>query len=344
MVPATIRVMTSDLVSRSVGLALGFAADRVFADPARWHPVAGFGAVAQVVERVLNRRDVAPLRSRFRGIVFAAGLVGAAASIGCAPGLLSDRALRRHPAGRAAAEVASTAVATWVCLGGTSLLGVAGTIGDLLAEGDVDGAREWLPWLCGREPRLLDAQELARATVESVAENTADAHVSPMMWGAVAGAPGILAYRAANTLDAMVGHRSERYANFGWAAARLDDALNWLPARLAGVVTIAAAPSVGGRPRDAAGAWRRDARRHPSPNAGVVESTAAGALGIKLGGRTPYPYGVEIRGLLNAGAEPARAVDIPRALALERRVQGGTVVIVVLALLGVGMARRGAHH
>lgn len=332
--------MTSDLLSRAAGLALGFAADRVFADPASWHPVAGFGAVAQRAEGALNRLGAAPARARAAGIVFSAGMVGGAASIGVAAGGLADRGLRRHPAARAAADIALTAAATWVSLGGTSLLRVAGTIGGALAEGDDDGAREWLPWLCGRAPYLLDAQELARATVESVAENTADAHVAPVVWGAVAGAPGILAYRAANTLDAMVGHRSERYENFGWAAARLDDVLNWIPARLAGLATIAAAPSVGGKMRDAARAWVRDASGHPSPNAGVVESTAAGALGVELGGRTPYTYGIEFRGLLNAGAAPVREADIPRALALERRVQCGTVVAAVAGLMVAGAARR----
>ena len=332
--------MTSDLLSRAAGLSLGFAADRMFADPERWHPVAGFGAVAQGGERALNRRGAAPTSSRAAGIVFVAGMVGGAASLAVASGRLADRALRRHPAARIAADIVVTAAATWVSLGGTSLLRVAGTIGDALATGDDDTAREWLPWLCGREPYLLDAQELARATVESVAENTADAHVAPVMWGAVAGAPGILAYRAANTLDAMVGHRSERYENFGWAAARLDDVLNWVPARLAGLATIAMAPSVGGRIFEAAGAWARDARGHPSPNAGVVESTAAGALGVELGGRTPYAYGVEFRGLLNAGAAPVRAADIPRVVALERRVQGGTVVVACVCLMVAGVARR----
>ena len=332
--------MTSDLHSRAAGLALGFAADRAFADPAHWHPVAGFGAVAQGVERALNRPGAAPARARAAGVVYVAGMVGGAASLGVVSGWLADCGLRRHPAGRFAVDVVFTAAATWVSLGGTSLLRVAGTIGDAMAAGDVDGAREWLPWLCGREPYQLDPQELARATVESVAENTADAHVAPVVWGAVAGAPGILAYRAANTLDAMVGHRSERFENFGWAAARLDDALNWIPARLAGLATVAAAPSVGGRMRDAVGAWKRDAHGHPSPNAGVVESTAAGALGVELGGRTPYAYGVEFRGRLNAGAALVQAADISRALALERRVQDGTVVAAVLGLLVAGVAGR----
>ena len=123
-----------------------------------------------------------------------------------------------------------------------------------------------------------------RATVESVAENTSDAVVAPLLWGAVAGVPGLLGYRAVNTLDAMVGHLSARYARFGWASARADDVANAVPARVAALLAAAAAPVVGGEPRGALSAWRRDAHRHPSPNAGPVEAAFAGALGRRLGG------------------------------------------------------------
>src|SRR5438067_2069390 len=147
----------------------------------------------------------------------------------------------------------------------TGALGrAAGDLQEHLRAGDVPAARRALPALAGRDPSQLDERGLARATVESVAENTADAAVAPLFWGAVAGLPGLLGYRAVNTLDAMVGYRSARYRRFGWAAARTDDLLNLVPARLTAALTAAAAPLVGGSPAAAVRAWRRDAGGHPS--------------------------------------------------------------------------------
>jgi adenosylcobinamide-phosphate synthase len=188
-----------------------------------------------------------------------------------------------------------------------------------LGRGDLNAARARLPSLCGRDPATLDAGGLARAGVESLAENTSDAVVAPLLWGGVAGVPGLLGYRAVNTLDAMVGYRSPRYRRFGWAAARLDDAVNLVPARVAALLVAAAAPVVGGSPRAARAAWRRDARAHPSPNAGPVEAAAAGALGVRLGGRTVYAHGVERRPVLGDGCAPA-VVDLRRAVRLSRAV------------------------
>ena len=180
--------------------------------------------------------------------------------------------------------------------------------------------------LVGRDTSVLDETEVSRATVESVAENTSDAVVAPLVWGAVLGVPGLLGYRAANTLDAMVGHRGERYGRFGWASARLDDLLNLPGARLSGLLAAALAPTVGGRPSAALHAWRRDARRHPSPNAGVVEAAFAGALGVRLGGRNHYAHGTEDRVVLGDGPPPTRA-DIGRAVRLADAVGTGAVVV-----------------
>jgi adenosylcobinamide-phosphate synthase len=186
----------------------------------------------------------------------------------------------------------------------------------LLEAEDLEGARARLSHLCGRDPSQLDVAGLARATVESVAENTSDAVVGPLMWGAVAGVPGLLAYRAVNTLDAMVGHRSPRYARFGWAAARLDDFANLAPARLTASLAVLLAPLVGGRPSAAVRAWRRDGHKHPSPNAGPVEAAFAGALGRTLGGRLAYSGRVEQRPLLGDGPAPT-VDDIVRAARLS---------------------------
>ncbi len=234
------------------------------------------------------------------------------------------------------------AAATWTVVGATSLRREAAAIGDLLEAGDVEGARERLPRLCGRDPRGLDEREIARAVVESVAENTSDAVVAPLFWGAVAGVPGLLAYRAANTLDAMVGHHTERYERFGWASARLDDALNLVPARLTGALTALAAPKVGGTRRET---WRtlvHDGGRHPSPNAGRCEAAAAGALGLRLGGTNVYASGIEHRPYLGMGRAP-RGFDIARANRLSAAVSTSAAIgfsVGALAIRAVSSARR----
>ena len=214
---------------------------------------------------------------------------------------------------------ALTAAATWTVLGGTSLRREASAIGESLAAGDLAAARERLPHLCGRDPRGLDADQIARAVVESVAENTSDAVVAPLFWGAVAGIPGLLAYRASNTLDAMVGYRNAKYRDFGWASARLDDVLNWLPARFTGAVTVAAAPVVGGSPVRALKVLHNDGASHPSPNAGRCEASAAGALGLRLGGTNTYGDIVEHRPVMGTGRAP-RVADIRRAAVLSATV------------------------
>ncbi len=302
----------------ALGLALGAAADLLLADPARRHPVAGFGTLAAALERRAWRD------SRAAGAGYAAVLAGAAAGLGAA----ADRATRAHPAARTAV----VAVATWTVLGGTSLGRAAGAMAGALEAGDLPAARALLPTLAGRDPSALDAGELARATVESVAENTSDAAVAPLVWGAVAGLPGLLGYRAVNTLDAMVGYRSPRYARFGWAAARADDVANWLPARLTAALTVTVAALAGGSPGGALRVWRRDGGAHPSPNAGRCEAAAAGALGVRLGGRNVYGSRVEDRPVLGDGRAPASS-DVARAVRLSRAVWLAAAAVAVAGRL-----------
>jgi adenosylcobinamide-phosphate synthase len=308
----------------ATGLALGAAADLVLGDPRRGHPVAGFGRSAAALERRAWRD------SRAAGAGHALVLLGAAAGTG----VVLDRASRRSPVAR----VLVTAATTWTVLGGTSLGRAANRMHQALTERDLAAARAALPALAGRDPRGLDEQELARATVESVAENTADAAVAPLFWGVVAGVPGLLGYRAVNTLDAMVGHRSARYERFGWAAARLDDVANWLPARITAALTVACAPLAGGAPAGALRTWRRDGAAHPSPNAGRCEAAMAGALGVRLGGRNVYGTRVEDRPTLGNGPRPG-AADIDRAVRLSR-----AVWLTAAALAAAGRLARGSHR
>lgn len=352
----------SGLRARAAGVGLGLLLDRVVGDPRRLHPVAGFGQVALALEgRLLDERASAT-GQRIAGALFTGVLVGgtttailgvshliAGNSVGVSSGAT--------PA-RTAGTIAWNAAVVWSCLGGSSLLQVARRQEELLAAGDIDGSRELLPWLCGRDPAALDRDDLARAVVESVAENTSDAAVCTLFWAAVAGPAGAAAHRASNTLDAMVGHRSPRYQYFGTASARLDDILGYVPSRLAGLLGVVLAPTIGGSAADgsadcesvagsAAGAmraWRRDAPGHPSPNAGVVESVCAGALGVRLGGLTPYPYGVEERAILGDG-RPVRVEDIGRAVRLQDRIQLATAGLMIAALLRAyrGAGLRPAH-
>lgn len=304
----------TSLPTRALGLALGFAADRVLGDPARWHPVAGFGRTAAALEA----HSWAPRRGR--GAAYAGVLVGGTVLLGAV--------VERGSRPGSAAHVVVTAAATWAVLGGTSLDREGRAVADLLDRDRLPDARRRLTHLVGRDTRELSADDVARAVVESVAENTSDAVVAPLVLGAVAGVPGLLGYRAANTLDAMVGHRNPRYAEFGWASARLDDVLNLPGARVTALLAAVLGPS----PRGALRAWRRDAAGHPSPNAGPVEASFAGALGLRLGGTNRYGDRTEHRPVMGSGRPPAVG-DVDPALALARRVDLAAAALAVLVAL-----------
>jgi adenosylcobinamide-phosphate synthase len=309
---------------RAVGLLLGVAADAAIGDPKRGHPVAAFGRAAQAAENVLHHDR------RAAGVAYTGLLVGGTV----VAGVFAERFTRRSPALHAAA----TAVVTWAVLGGSSLADEGAAMARTLDAGDVDAARDRLRNLCGRAADTLDGQGLARASVESVAENTSDAVVAPLVWGAVAGLPGLIGYRAINTLDAMVGHRSPHYRKFGWASARLDDLANLVPSRLAAVLTSACAPVVGGSASGAWRTWRRDASAHPSPNAGQIEAAFAGALQIRLGGRTVYGHAVEQRPMLGEG-RTADAGDVTRSVELSRVIGSASGVVAALTALLVGLRK-----
>jgi adenosylcobinamide-phosphate synthase len=299
--------------ARIVGVLGGYLADLALSDPKRGHPVAVFGRAAAGLERVTYRD------ARVSGALHVGLAVGAVGLLGT---VIQRAAARR---GRLW-SVAATAAATWASLGGTSLARTGLQMAALLDRDDVEAARRLLPSLCGRDPARLDGSGLTRAALESVAENTSDAQVAPLLWAAVGGTPAVLGYRAVNTLDSMIGHRSPRYARFGWAAARLDDLANYVGARVTAMLVAACAPLVGGSPSGALRTWRRDAGRHPSPNAGVVEAAFAGALGVRLGGPTQYLHELQIRPTLGDGPAPSVA-DLRRAVALSRAVQAAAALL-----------------
>lgn len=300
------------MVNRALASAIGLAVDRAFGEPPdAVHPVAGFGALMEQVERRVYRDD------RAAGAAYAAiGLL-----VGTAAG-----AVVRKPT----AAVAITAA-------GRQLRRVAGEVGAALAAGDLDAARERMPALVGRDPAGLDASGLAAATIESVAENTVDAVVAPVIYAVVAGAPGAFAYRAVNTMDAMVGHRSERYERFGWAAARLDDVANYVPARITALLVAAMRPA---RARAVLHAVATQAHAHPSPNAGVAEAAFAAALGVELGGPLRYGDREEVRPLLGTGPRPQPS-DVRRAIALASHVE--LALSAGLTVASIARRKRGAR-
>jgi adenosylcobinamide-phosphate synthase len=292
------------LAWRAAATSVGLLADRSFGEPpVEPHPVALFGSAMHAVERHLHRD------TRAAGVAHAT--IGAA--LGAGAGLM----------------LRSTALATYVAVAMRGLADAAHDVAEPLMLGDLDHARRQLPALVGRDPSQLDAAEIARAVVESVAENTTDAVVAPAWWALVGGAPGALCYRAINTMDAMVGHHSPRYENYGWASARLDDIANYVPARLTAALVIVARPS---RTKEIVRAVRADAPAHPSPNAGVAEAAFAAALGLRLGGTNVYGERVEARAPLGSG-RPAEPGDIAAAIRLAEDV--AAVLAMGLALLAI---------
>lgn len=302
-------------MNRAAAVAAGLVADRFLGEPpTAWHPVAWFGTAMGRLERRIHADR------RRNGVAYTT----AGVALGAGAGL----ALRRiaGPAG-------ATEVATGLAVAGRMLDEEANRIGDRLLAGDLDGARRALRSLVGRSPDTLDEAAVSRAVIESVAENSVDAVTAAAFWALVGGAPAVLAYRAINTMDAMVGHHNARYERFGWAAARLDDLANWLPARLSAAWVLA--PLLVRGPDRAAlvRTVRRQAAAHPSPNGGLIEAAYAHRLGVTLGGTNRYGEREEHRGLLGDGPA-ATPADIERAVALRRRTAGQlTFALIALTLL-----------
>ncbi|HYD31170.1 MAG TPA: adenosylcobinamide-phosphate synthase CbiB [Azospirillaceae bacterium] len=300
-------------------LLLALAIDAVAGEPA-WlyarlpHPVVLMGWLIGWCDRTLNRANAPALQRRLLGVAAMALLLGVA--VGGA--WLVSAALALVPGGWIVeAVLASTLIAQ------KSLYDhVARVAAALKAEG-LAGGRKAVAMIVGRNPESLDEAGVARAAIESCAENFSDGVVAPVFWFAVAGLPGLVGYKLVNTADSMVGHRTPRHLAFGWAAARLDDLINLLPARLAGFLIVVAARVTGRRGAAAGRAMLRDARKHRSPNAGWPEAAMAGALGLALAG--PRRYGTEVveDTWMGDGRAEATAADIDAALVLMRVACGG---------------------
>ena len=302
----------------AVAAAAGGLVDQLVGEPPlRWHPVARFGSSMQRIEPGLYDDR------RLNGI----GFIAVGAGIGICVGFALRRCL---------GPTIATVIATGVSSAGKMLDDEANTMAALLGAGDLAQAKVRVRSLVGRTTDDLDENEISRAVIESVAENCVDAVTASLFWAAVGGAPAVLAHRAINTLDAMVGHHDDRYEHFGWASARLDDLVNYLPARL---TTVAVALV---RPTQARVIWtavRRDAPHHPSPNGGVVEAAFAAALGVRLGGVNRYDGNVEDRGTLGDGPAPT-VTTIAAAVRLRRHTTSMTAALLLAASATAQSLRR----
>jgi adenosylcobinamide-phosphate synthase len=270
------------------------------------HPVTWMGVLISVLDRSLNREESSRATRRATGVLAAISVIALVAGMSWACTLIL-------PGGWIGLVLA--AVLAWPLVAARSMHEHVVAVARPLISGDLPAARRAVSMIVGRDPSQLDAAGIARAATESLAENTSDGIVAPLFWGVIFGLPGIAAYKAINTLDSMIGHRTPRHETFGWAAARIDDVANLIPARLTGI--LFAVVSV--RPLIALATMWRDARRHRSPNAGWPEAAMAGALGIRLSGPRIYAGQPAQEPWINATAPDPAPADLNHALALYRR-------------------------
>ncbi len=303
------------MLTKSFILLLAVLADKVLGEPARYHPLIGFGRLANRVERSLNK-PTTRTSARLSGIL-AVGIV-------VLPVVLLTAELTQTPL--LVVNMVVTIIVLFFCVGGHSLQAHTNAILAALRNEDLPGARVQLSKIVSRDTQHLNQEEIAQATLESTLENGNDAVFGALFWFLVAGAPGAIAYRLINTLDAMWGYRTARFIYFGWFAARCDDALNWVPARL-----TALSYAFLGNFKQALRCWRKQGRRHASFNAGVVMAAGAGALNVRLGGRARYQGKWHER--------PAFGVGLPPTL---RDIERGLTMIKNTTYLWIGVALAGA--
>ena len=304
--------------------------DRLAGEPACYHPLVGFGRIALGVERWLHPRTGVAPSSRAPGVLRMRGIV--ACFLLLATPMLILWSLMRLATGSPWITAGVEVLVLYLAIGARSLREHARVVAEKLAAGAMEEARMTTSGLVSRDTGGMEETGLCRAVVESVLENGNDAIFAPLFWYLVAGAPGVLLYRLANTLDAMWGYKSERYLHFGWAAARLDDLLNWVPARM-----TALAYALAGDCKSALDCWRNQARGWESPNAGPVMASGAGALQVSLGGPATYHGAIRNRPMLGCGAAPVPS-DIDRALALvDRATLLWWSLFVIISLSGGGV-------
>ena len=287
------------------------------------HPVTWAGRLIALLDRRWNDPDAPCARRRSRGVAATLITVGLALGLGWL--------VQAWVPGNGAGTLI-LGVLAWPLIALRSMHDHVQAVARPLARSDLPAARHAVAMIVGRDPARLDSAGVARAATESLAENTSDGILAPLFWGVVAGLPGIAAYKAINTLDSMIGHLTPRHGAFGWAAARLDDVVNWVPARLTGLIFAL----VSGAASRALRCMARDARNHRSPNAGWPEAAMAGALGVRLSGPRIYGDTVSAEPWVNEGAPDPTPQDLTRALALYRRAMIAVAVGVLALMAGTG--------
>jgi adenosylcobinamide-phosphate synthase len=307
------------LISAGLLTLAGVLLDRGWGEVRRWHPLVGFGKLAAGMERALNEPDGAAWRQILAG--------GIGLSLLVAPPVMLSCLVPTEGFG-----LAGQALILYFALGARSLEEHASAVHAALLSGNLEEARRRVGWIVSRETAEMDEAEVSRATIESVLENGNDAIFATLFWFLLLGAPGAVLYRLSNTLDAMWGYRNPRFLYFGRVAARWDDLLNWVPARL----TALSYALVGNR-AIAFACWRKQAAAWESPNAGPVMSAGAGALNVQLGGAAVYHGMLEQRPALGAGNPPV-AEDICRAISLVRRAVVLWLLVALLTGWGVQLA------
>lgn len=307
------------LAGLSWQIGLAYLIDLVVGDPRGIpHPVIIIGKGIDAAEKLLRRIITSLLGLRFSGVILTLVIVGLTYFVTW--GLVQVTSQLNQWLG--------WAVSVWflsTTLAVKCLRQAADEIYQLLEDGQLQTARQKVGWIVGRDTDRLDEPEIVRATVETVAENIVDGIVAPLFYAFIGGLPLAMAYKAVNTLDSMVGYKNEKYREFGWFAARLDDIANYIPARITGILMLIAAAAAGKDAGCAVHTWRRDAGKHPSPNSGIPESIVAGALGIRLGGLNFY-----------GGRESFRAyMGKPMDELNRRHIKETTRIMLITSLLAV---------
>jgi len=307
-------------------MAVAMAIDAVLGWPERLfqsigHPVAWLGRLIDRVDAAYNRNSASPALRRAAGVVATLLMI-------TLPTLLAWTVQLQLTTEWSRIVIAG--ILAWPFVALRSLHDHVADVAQPLLSGDIDAARAAVARIVGRDPSRLDEAGIARASIESLAENTSDGVIAPLFWGVIFGLPGLVGYKVINTLDSMIGHRTPRHEAFGWAAARIDDVVNFIPARLTGFLFAVPAP----RPTSALSCMVEDAHRHRSINAGWPEAAIAGALGVRLSGPRVYDGSLADEPWLNGGARDPLAADIERALGLYRRAMWlTTTMLVILAVV-----------
>lgn len=283
------------------------------------HPVTWIGRLIAILEGRLNTGA----HRRAKGILAALAVITITTLIAILAESIIGKIVSNH-----AQYTLLVGVLAWPLIAMRSMYDHVKAVAIPLASGDIATARRAVSMIVGRDPAALDEHGVARAAIESLAENTSDGIIAPVFWGVLAGLPGIAAYKAINTLDSMIGHRTPRYERFGWAAAKIDDIVNLIPARITGLLFAL----VSGRFRAAIGCMMIDARHHRSPNAGWPEAAMAGALNIRLSGPRIYEGKIAPERWVNAGGDDPTSIDLRRGLALYLRAM--ILLALCVALLG----------